>query len=151
MGQPQRPHTRRVERDVMRAVWRHLGHSILMELLAIGDTSFLQAFRAGVGEGAEDVPVLRDKAAGIRAAAPVAAGIALTGETVRHRRHLLPQNMLSAPPHQTKDMHSPFLREDKDNSLYRGHKSHNIHADSRAENHPHVSSNPPPSSGSAGS
>ena len=36
MGQPQRPHTRRVERDVMRAVWRHLGHSILMELLAIG-------------------------------------------------------------------------------------------------------------------
>ena len=85
MGQPQRPHTRRVERDVMRAVWRHLGHSILMELLAIGATSFLQAFRAGVGEGAEDVPVLRDKAAGIRA-----AGIALTGETVRHRSHLLP-------------------------------------------------------------
>jgi hypothetical protein len=41
MGQPQRPHTRRVERDVMRAVWRHLGHSILMELLAIGATSFL--------------------------------------------------------------------------------------------------------------
>ncbi len=69
MGQPQRPHTRRVERDVMRAVWRHLGHSILMELLAIGATSFLQAFRAGASEGAEDVPVLRDKAAGIRAAA----------------------------------------------------------------------------------
>lgn len=90
MGQPQRPHTRRVERDVMRAVWRHLGHSILMELLAIGATSFLQAFRAGVGERAEDIPVLRDKATGIRAAAPVAAGIALTGETVRHRSHLLP-------------------------------------------------------------
>ena len=89
MGQPQRPHTRRVERDVMRAVWRHLGHSILMELLAIGATSFLQAFRAGASEGAEDVPVLRDKAAGIRAAAPVAAGIALTGKTVRHRSHLL--------------------------------------------------------------
>ena len=90
MGQLQRPQTRRVPRDVMRAVWRHLGHSILMELLAIIITSFRQQIRAGVGKGAEYLPMLRNKATGIRAAAPIAAGIALTGETVRHLRHLLP-------------------------------------------------------------
>lgn len=89
MGQLQRPQTRRVPRDVMRAVWRHLGHSILMELLAIIITSFRQQIRAGVGKGAEYLPMLRDKATGLEMAAVVAAGTIAAGGMVRHQRHLL--------------------------------------------------------------